>query len=91
MRASSIFSESLNTQQSQLQRTYLDDEEHDYPFYGTKHLNPIGENEEPVKMSLRTSNDFGNINKLLIQPVRKSKTNYEKYLGFEKIRTRGLF
>jgi len=35
-----------------------DDEEHDYPLIGTKHLNPIGVNREPVRMSLRTLNDF---------------------------------
>lgn len=36
------------------------DEGYSYPFYGSKHLDPIGVNEDPVRLMIRTKNDFQN-------------------------------
>lgn len=57
------------------------DEDHDYPFLGTKHLDPIGINEHAVKLSLRTRNDFDKPDKLRnpLAPPPKTKNNYEAY------------
>lgn len=70
------------------------DEEHDFPFPGSKHLDPVGINEDAVKLSLRTRNDFDKPNKLRnpLAPPPKSRTNYEAYHSQEaKSRTFGLF
>jgi hypothetical protein len=70
------------------------DEDHDYPFLGTKHLDPIGINEEPVKLAVRTQNDFCKVDKLRNPeaPPAKSITDYEAYYNGEaKSRTQGLF
>lgn len=72
----------------------MDDEDHDYPFMGSKHLNPIGVNQELVRMSLRTVNDFENPKKLEdpLKPLPPSKTNYEAYIKDEvKAQTKGYF
>jgi len=72
----------------------IDDEEHDYPFMGSKHLNPIGINKELVRMSLRTVHDFDNPKKLddPLKPLPLSKTRYETYLKNEvKAITKGYF
>lgn len=68
-------------------------EDHDYPFLGSKHLNPIGVNENHVRMSNRTRNDFDKINKLNPGKVPPSKTGYEAYKSGSESRTRtkGLF
>jgi hypothetical protein len=63
-------------------------------FVGSKHLNPIGINHDPVRMSLRTSNDFENVKKLEdpLAPLPITKTNYEAYQKNEtKAKTKGLF
>ncbi len=68
--------------------------DHDYPFYGTKHLDPIGINEEPVKLSIRTKPDFAKPNRLNnpFGPEPKSLTNYEAYNSkVPRSRTNGLF
>lgn len=70
------------------------DNDHDYPFHGTKHLDPIGINEDAVRLSLRTQNDFAKADKLTnpLAPPPKSKTNYEAYYSQQpKSRTVGLF
>lgn len=70
------------------------DEEHDYPFPGSKHLDPIGVNEDPVKFRLRTRHDFDKPDKLRnpLAPLPKSRTNYEAYHSTEaRSRTYGLF
>ena len=40
------------------------EEDHDYPFYGTKHLDPIGINVDPVQMRSKMVADFEKIDKL---------------------------
>ena len=70
------------------------DNDHDYPFYGTKHLDPIGINEEPVRLSLRTRQDFEKADKHKnpLAPKPKTKTNYEAYHSEQpRARTNGLF
>ena len=72
----------------------MENEEHDYPFMGTKHLNPIGVNRDAVKMSLRTVHDFDNPKKLdnPLKPLPPSKTDYEAYIKNEvKAQTKGYF
>ena len=72
----------------------MEEEDHDYPFAGSKHLNPIGINHDPVRMSLRTKNDFDNLKKLEdpLAPPPITKTNYEAYQKHEtKSKTKGLF
>ena len=72
----------------------MDDEDHDYPFMGSKHLNPIGVNRELVRMSLRTLNDFDHPQKLddPLKPLPPSKTRYEAYIKNEvKAQTKGYF
>ena len=57
-------------------------------------MNPIGVNHEPIRMFLRTGNDFGNPHKLKDPnaPKPRSITNYEAYATQEKrMRTQGLF
>jgi hypothetical protein len=48
---------------------------------GSKHLDPIGVNLHPVRMFLRTANDFEKLGKLKDPnaPPPKSITNYEAY------------
>ena len=57
-------------------------EDHDYPFAGTKHLDPIGINVETVNMSSKFIADFEPANKLKDPeaPLSLSFTKYEKYL-----------
>lgn len=73
----------------------IDDEEHDYPLIGTKHLNPIGANRELVRMSLRTLNDFEQANKLEnpLKPKPPSKTRYEAYIKNDEVKakTKGYY
>ena len=72
----------------------IGDEEHDYPFMGSKHLNPIGVNRDPVRMSLRTMHDFENPKKLEnpLKPLPPTKTRYEVYQKNEvKAQTKGFF
>ena len=72
----------------------IEEEEHDYPFMGSKHLNPIGVNNDLVRMSLRTVHDFDNPAKLTdpLKPAPPSKTRYEEYLKNEvKAQTKGYF
>jgi hypothetical protein len=40
------------------------EEDHDYPFAGTKHLDPIGINVDPVQMRSKMVADFDKIDKL---------------------------
>jgi len=40
------------------------EEDHDYPFAGTKHLDPIGINVDPVQMRYKMVADFEKIDKL---------------------------
>jgi hypothetical protein len=55
------------------------DEDHDYPFEGSKHLDPIGVNHELVRLTLRTGNDFAAPEKLknAFIVIPQSKGNYE--------------
>lgn len=68
-----------------LDRRWLDlqlDEDHDYPFSASKHLNPVGVNREPVRCSQRLIADHDHLGKLRdpSKPPPPSKTNYEAYL-----------
>ena len=72
----------------------MQDESHDYPLRGNKHLNPIGINLEPVQMFMRTKHDFDHPDRLkdVDAPQQKSLTNYEAYLTKEqRTRTKGFF
>lgn len=71
-----------------------DDELQNYPLLGSKHLNLIGVNLDPVRMFTRTQNDFETVNKLTDphKPLPKTKTNYEAYLTPKiTMRTKGMF
>lgn len=40
------------------------DDVYNYPFPGSKHLDPIGVNEDQVQLMVRTKNDFSKPDKL---------------------------
>ena len=67
------------------------EEEHDYPFDSLKHINPISINKDPVKMFLRTSNDFYRVEDTEMHQVYRSKSGYEAYRRTEYRRLKGLF
>ena len=91
--ASSFF----NDEQSTIIKRRVDDSEtqkdHDYPFQGSKHLDPIGINEHPVRLSHRTKFDFYKVDKLEIKKPALSKTQYELYTSKSagRVKTRGFF
>jgi hypothetical protein len=91
--AHTFFRDEQDSYMTQVHEDKTNTEDHDYPFFGTKHLNPIGVNEHPVRMSNRTRNDFDKVNKLNPSKVPPSKTGYEAYTtGNEKrAKTKGLF
>lgn len=64
-------------------------EQHDYPFHGSKHMNPVSINHDLVRMSRRTQNDFDSVT--LTKP--KTRTNYEAYksVNSDKCETKTLF
>jgi hypothetical protein len=68
----------------------LADEEQNYPFSGSKHLNPKGINREQVRMSKRLASDHDPLDKLRdpTKPGPKSKTNYEAYFVNQNLRGR---
>jgi hypothetical protein len=59
----------------------IEDEDYRFPFQGSKHLNPIGINTEPVRLAKRLLCDHDPINKLNdpSKPPAPSKTQYENY------------
>ena len=92
--ASTLFESDQTIKYQQKYQNLVDDEDHEYPFHGSLHLNPIGVNHEPVRMFMRTGNDFGNPAKLKNPdaPKPKSLNNYEAYQTQEqRMRTQGLF
>ena len=68
-----------------------EDQDHDHPFAGTKHLNPIGVNEDPVVMSRRTTADFPRPDKLQNEVPKPKPTGNEKFLGWERGKSKGRF
>ncbi len=92
--ANSVFQEEQSIKKCVKIQNEEFDQDHDYPFYGTKHLDPIGLNEEPVKLNIRTKPDFAKPNRLNnpFAPAPKSLTNYEAYYSkVPRSRTNGLF
>lgn len=91
--AETFFRDEQSSYLSEAQHDRAAEEDHDYPFCGSKHLNPIGVNEHSVKLMHRTRNDFDKINKLNPGVVPRSITNYEAYQRGDtsKTRTKGLF
>jgi hypothetical protein len=66
-------------------KKYVDqeqDEDYRYPFHGSKLLNPVGMNAEPVRLAKRTLYDYEPVEKLNDPTMAPppSKTQYENYL-----------
>ena len=56
--ANSLFHHSCNLKERRRRDAEEAEVDHDFPFCGSKQLSDITVNKDPVKMSLRTNNDF---------------------------------
>ena len=83
--ASTFYENELSVKERRKFEDLAQDESHDYPLRGNKHINPIGINLEPVQMFMRTKNDFDHPDRFkdVDAPPPKTITNYEAYLTKE--------
>ena len=86
----------MDEQESYLRRKQENlelDNEHDYPFPGSVHLDPVSINKDAVQFSYKTRYDFDKPDKLKLQATPKSRSGYEAYYRScdNRMRTRGLF
>lgn len=88
--ANTVFNETQNTLISCREENVAQDQDHHHPFHGYKHLNPIGINEDPVRLSTRTKHDFEHTEKLEDpgKKPRPTRTGYESYVRSQATTTR---